>query len=182
MERYQEEHFRAPITEYDPDVYETMSLLIKHLPSSVPFHGRFLFYQAIDSPRSVSWYTSARVSLRNLCKWLKLIHEECGLIADVITNKSGRTTCVTRMATEGVPPTVGMSIIGHKSVGAYDRSADVCVRAAHKSIAECSDFAMNVKDETEKFKGHIEGPKTINSNAEMLRLKKSKPLAIDGGK
>jgi hypothetical protein len=155
MERYQEEHFRPSITEHDLDVVVTMELLISHLPEKVNTPSKFLFYQAIDNPRSNAWFSSSRVSSRNLCKWLKLIHEECGLLAEGITNKSGRTTCVTRMAVEGVPPAVGMLLTGHKSSGAYaryDRSTEAQVRAAQKSIALGNSFDSNMKREKELLK------------------------------
>lgn len=63
---------------------------------------------------------------------LKDMHVEAGVNDNGITNKSGRTTCVTRMAAVGVPTQVGMQITGHKSEGAYrryDQSLDAQVRA-----------------------------------------------------
>lgn len=110
LNRYQEELFRPAITSRDLDMVKTMDRLMFHLP----ILGTFLFYQPIDNPRTHAWYSTLRVSVKRLTGCLKEIHAEYGLVTDVISNKSGRTTCVTRMSSKGVPAVVGMRITGHK--------------------------------------------------------------------
>jgi hypothetical protein len=152
--RYQEEHFRPAVTEHDQDMVETMKVLISHLPLSC----MFLFCQPIDNPRTNAWYSSLRVSAKRLTGCLKEIHKECGLDVEAVSNKSGRTTCVTRMASEGVPPAVGMQITGHKSKGAYsryDRSVEAQVRAAQRSVGEGSAYTSIVLEETNRFKNNL---------------------------
>ncbi|CAM6118231.1 unnamed protein product [Calypogeia fissa] len=158
MERFQDEHFQPPIVEYDVDVVETIQKLIKHLPVSVTSPVKYMFYQAIDNPRSIAWYSTSCVAERNLNEWVKLMYEESGLISDGITNKSGRTTCVTRMAVGGVPPVVGMLLSGHQSQGAYacfDRSIEAQVRAAQKAVSNGAAFYATVKEENAKLKCRV---------------------------
>lgn len=61
---------------------------------------------------------------------VKDMYMEAGIDDESMTNKSGQTTCVTRMTIVGVSTQVGMQIIGHKLEGTYkkyDRSIDAQV-------------------------------------------------------
>ncbi|CAM6083274.1 unnamed protein product [Calypogeia fissa] len=154
LEWYQDEHFCPALTIHEPDMVGTLQELIDHLPVS----GTFLFYQCIDSPRSHAWYSTLRVSAKKLTGCMKEIHHECGLKVEGITNKSGRTTCVTRMVMEGVPTAIGMRITGHKSSGAYsryDRSHEAQVRAAQVCANQGITYSECFVEEARKFKQNV---------------------------
>lgn len=91
--------------------------------------------------------------VKKLSGIVKEIHRECGLLMEGISNKSGRTVCMTCMATEGVPTHA------HRSQGAYaqyDRSTDLKVTAPRCSCGS-SNFEERCHEETERFKKVIPG-------------------------
>lgn len=96
-----------------------MVKMLDNLISHLLVLRNFLLYQPIDNPCLHARYLTLRVSAKRLTRCLKEIHVECDLVIDTMTNKSGRTTCIMRMLSEGVPPVADMQIIGHKSLGAY---------------------------------------------------------------
>lgn len=148
---------------HEPDVVETFGCFFQHLP----VNAMWLFYQCIDSPRTQAWHSTHRVGVKKLNTVLKDLHNESLLNSDGITNKSGRTSLVTRMAFEGVPSVVGMKIIGHKSEGAYaryDRSVDTKVRAALRTARECSTFGDNLKLEVAIVKTALKGKMDVDED------------------
>lgn len=151
MDRYQEEHFWPAMTNYDLDVIETLKMLIHHLPVS----ATFLFYQCIDHPRTHAWYSTSRLGEKTLGSCLKVLHQEAGLGTDGVSNKTGCTTCISRMGAEGIPPKVGMKISSHKSEGAYERynrSTEAKVRAALRCATDGTAYPEIITLETTKGK------------------------------
>lgn len=93
--------------------------------------------------------------MKKLSSMLKDLYIQSGLDPEGISNKSGRTTCVTRMSAEGVPASIGMKITGHKSQGAYeryDRSKEAQVRAAQRCVGNASDYVCNLVQENGDMK------------------------------
>lgn len=64
---------------------------------SAPENSMKMFCQVIDNPRTICWYSSLNLSIKALTRMFKEMHMEAGVDDKGITNKSGRTTCVTRM-------------------------------------------------------------------------------------
>lgn len=111
---------------YDEDVMDTFSTFFCHLPEN----STKMFYQVIDNPCTMYWYLSLNVSTKALTRMLKDMHMEASVDDEGINNKSGRTTCVTKMVSVGVLAQIRMQITGHKFEGAYkryDRSIDAQV-------------------------------------------------------
>jgi hypothetical protein len=108
MSRFQPEHFRDAIKSYDEDLIDTFIRYYKRCPNDM----EEFFLAVIDNPRTSYWYSKATMGLKSVRALLKSIFEENGLDPDNYSNKSGRTTHVTRMAEAGVPSEVGMLITG----------------------------------------------------------------------
>lgn len=178
LDRYQEEHFRPAVFESDDDVVMSTHTLICHLPELYTC----LFHQPIDSPRTKFWYNSSRISIRKLSSVLKEIHVMAGLATEGVSNKSGRTTLVTRMGAEGVPPAIGMRITRHKSHGAYaryDRSTEAQVRATQRTVADGSKFDSNLLQEIQRTKNTVVAGKR---SAEVIAEVTAKRAEVAAGK
>jgi hypothetical protein len=97
-----------PVKNYEEDVLDTFRRYFSHLPEGV----EAFFLSVIDTPASCVWYSKTVMGLKSLRNVVKNILVENGLDPEQFTNKSGRTTLVTRMAEAGVPPEVGMDVTG----------------------------------------------------------------------
>lgn len=128
-----------------------------------PWHGKdtrsvdisFTNFWNISFLPTHAWYSTLWVSTKCLTSCLKEIHVKCGLVIDAMTKKSGRTTCVTRMSSKGVPLAIDMRITGHKSLGAYSwygRALESHVKANQRCASKGGDYEKNVKEEIERFK------------------------------
>jgi hypothetical protein len=108
LKRFQPEHFRLALRNYEVDVVDTFRRYYSHLPEGV----ESLFLSVIDNPRTCVWYSRTVMGLKSLRSTVRNMLVENGLDPDGFTNKSGRATLVTRMAEAGVPPEVGMTVTG----------------------------------------------------------------------
>jgi hypothetical protein len=62
--------------------------------------------------RGIAWYSKLPMGIKTIRSVVKNIFAENGLNPEDYSNKSGRTTHITRMAAAGVPAEVGMLITG----------------------------------------------------------------------
>jgi hypothetical protein len=108
LKRFQPEHFRMAVRNYEEDVVDTFRRYLSHFPEDV----EAFFLSVIDNPRTCVWYSKTVMGMKSLRNVVKNILVENGLDAEEFTNNSGRTTLVTRMAEAGVPPEVGMDVTG----------------------------------------------------------------------
>jgi hypothetical protein len=108
FKRFQPEHFRLAVKVYDLDVVDSFKRYFKHLPEG----PEAFFLSVIDTPQTVVWYSITVMGLKSLTTLVKRILSDNGLDPEDFSNKSGRTTLVTRMAEAGVPPEVGMDVTG----------------------------------------------------------------------
>lgn len=106
---------------------------------------------------------------------LKVLHQEAGIGTEGVSNKTGRTTCISQMGAEGVPPKVGMKIFGHKSESAYDRynqRSAAQVQAAVRCATNSTPYASTVSLETPKGKQNlIDGGVRSEANVCVKKLK-----------
>ncbi|MCO5587742.1 hypothetical protein L7F22_041694 [Adiantum nelumboides] len=118
---YQPEHFWPPVMVCNGDVLATFDQLMRHMPLIVDGYRNllFVFLQPICSPRTQVWYSRNRVSLKVLTGIVKSIGDRSGV--GNFSNKSLRSTCVTRRSLGQMPREVGMLVIGHKRVTSYDK-------------------------------------------------------------
>lgn len=81
-----------------------------------------LFMHAISCPVRNVWFNKVHKVTRDTTnKWLKNMLVLVGLPGDLFSNRSGKSTFITRLAARGVPDGVGMLITGHHTNGGYSR-------------------------------------------------------------
>jgi hypothetical protein len=122
MTHFQEEHFKAPLKNYEEDVIDTFKSYLSQHPRC-----KKLFLQPIDNPaKTDKWYkTGQNVSKASLTNTLKGILQELGINATEYGNKSGRASMVTRISHCGVPPEIGKLVTGiYKELRFYLSSLD----------------------------------------------------------
>ncbi|KAI5079751.1 hypothetical protein GOP47_0005230 [Adiantum capillus-veneris] len=165
---YQPEHFRPPVTVRDSDVLDTFDQLMRHMPPIVEGDKNLLhvFLQPISSPRTQTWYSRNRVSVKVLSGLVKFICERSG-VGGNFSNKSLRSTSVTRMSLGQVPPDVGMLVTGHKratSYEKYDLSSEVRIAAAQDILSHPYDdsgklkaYPQVLKEKFNNFCQNVEG-------------------------
>jgi hypothetical protein len=100
---------------------------MRHMPED--FEKPDLFMNPIPNPAGIAWYNrSHKVSKSRCADLLKSMAKIVGIDPACFSNKSGRATLITWMATLGVPVHIGMMITGHYSADGYsryDRSEEV---------------------------------------------------------
>jgi hypothetical protein len=100
---------------------------MRHMPED--FEKPDLFMNPIPNPAGIAWYNrSHKVSKSRCADLLKSMAKIVGIDPACFSNKSGRATLITWMATLGVPDHIGMMITGHYSADGYsryDRSEEV---------------------------------------------------------
>ncbi|KAI5063052.1 hypothetical protein GOP47_0021599 [Adiantum capillus-veneris] len=165
---YQPEYFRPAVTVRDSDVLDTFDQLMLHMPPIVEGDKNLLhvFLQPISSPRTQTWYNRNRVSVKVLSGLVKFICERSG-IGGNFSNKSLRSTSVTRMSLGQVPPDVGMLVTGHKratSYEKYDLSSEVRIAAAQDILSHPYDdsgklkaYPQVLKEKFNNFCQNVEG-------------------------
>lgn len=132
MKRFQQEHFRPPISSFNRDVIETFSILLAHMPEESRKAGP-LFLSPIHNARSTIWYKKGiPVGESSIRGWIKGMMADAGIEGD-FTNKSGRVTAITRMSVAQVPRDIITRVTGHrndKTLSRYDQSASLKQKAA----------------------------------------------------
>ncbi|KAI5068402.1 hypothetical protein GOP47_0016747 [Adiantum capillus-veneris] len=142
--------------------------LMRHMPPIVEGDKNLLhvFLQPISSPRTQTWYNRNRVSVKVLSGLVKFICERPGVGCN-FSNKSLRSTSVTRMSLGQVPPDVGMLVTGHKratSYEKYDLSSEVRIAAAQDILSHPYDdsgklkaYPQVLKEKFNNFCQNVEG-------------------------
>ncbi|KAI5071645.1 hypothetical protein GOP47_0013896 [Adiantum capillus-veneris] len=165
---YHPEHFRPPVIVRDSDVLDTFDHLMRHMPPIVEGDKNLLhvFLQSISSPRTQTWYNRNRVSVKVLGGLVKFICE-CSGVGGNFSNKSLRSTSMTRMSLGQVPPDVGMLVTGHKratSYEKYDLSSEVRIAAAQDILSHPYDdsgklkaYPQVLKEKFNNFCQNVEG-------------------------
>jgi hypothetical protein len=122
MTKFQQEHFREPVTCHEPDVVSTYRQLIRHMPPKEdPKKGRHIFLQAIrGNCRTNAWFNTNNIVVKVLAAWCKNMMALLDAPGSY-TNKSPRYTTIQKMILAGVPNGIGMAITGHKNEGSYRR-------------------------------------------------------------
>jgi hypothetical protein len=150
--------------------------------------------QPIPNPAKTVWYNkSHKVSEARCGHFLKAMLEIVGINADCFSNKSGRATLVTKMATLGVPNEIGMMITGHHTVDGYSRydrtqdlkkeAANLVSRTPHLSWNSAMD-EVSKKFLENKYVGSVENLKPLMAEgtkedlALTLKQKKVRCLAF----
>jgi hypothetical protein len=104
----------------EPDFILTLKQYLQHQNPEVEKPD--LFMNPIPNPAKEVWYNKThKVSEARCAHFLKGMVSIIGIDSSCFSNKSGRATLVTRMATLGVPNEIGMMITGHHSADGYSR-------------------------------------------------------------
>ena len=145
MHHTQQEDMREPCYSSNPEVVECYRALMSHMPDiSKDSH---IFLQATPNPASHIWFRkNINVSKGVLAVIIASMAAKVGLVGD-FTNKSCRSTSISRMITNGVPKDVIVIVTGHKnpkSLKRYDWTSIVCHISALQ--ASCQHAEMSYKD------------------------------------
>lgn len=115
LTRCSEEQFWNAYHSFEPDFVLCVKQYFRHMPPLEPNTIADLFWGPITNPATVVWFNRKhKVACDQAGNWLKTMLKIVGLPTDLFTNKSGRATLITRMATRGVPSKIGMMISGHQ--------------------------------------------------------------------
>lgn len=99
-----------------------MRQYLRHLPILTTNVKEDLFLCPITSPANNVWYNREnKVGINVTSSWLKNMLKLVGLSGELFSNRSGRASLVTRMATKGVPDVISMLITSHHIVSDYGR-------------------------------------------------------------
>ena len=106
------------------DVIETYERMISHRPSWPPGESgpHPLFLTALSKWKATDsvWYSKGPIGRNTLSMVTKkMTRDILGLAEKTLTNKSGRTTGITRMQEGSVPTRYGMDITGHRDAESY---------------------------------------------------------------
>jgi integrase len=115
---------REPCYSNNPEVVECYRALMAHMPL-VDRHSH-IFLQPIPNPSSSIWFKQyVNVSKGVLSVIVASMAAKVGLVGD-FTNKSCRSTSISRMIANGVPDDVIVTVTRHKNLKSlmrYDRTA-----------------------------------------------------------
>jgi hypothetical protein len=118
------EDMHEPCYSQNPNVLTTYRALMSHMP--LVERGNHIFLQPISNPVTNVWFKqNVNVSKQVLSTIVASMASKVGLRGDY-TNKSLRSTSISRMIAMGVPDDVIQTVTGHKnpkSLKRYDRIA-----------------------------------------------------------
>ena len=139
------------------DVVETFETYMSHLPKwdeSDLSRPHPFFLCPIDGNLKepgvwYHWYAKARVGLKQVAKWLKEMVTALSSVEGAnYSNKSARVTTIGRFNAMGVPPEIGMRMIGYTSREGYMRydkdSQDIMMHALQNVASVVSGTEGNI--------------------------------------